>query len=108
MGDTYFASEGRVYLRDGPWDVRLSEPQVEQLLSIFDTANAVYLFNELYAASVEAGHVPGVFSRKPALRVVAENPDQTPDGRSTHALRMVAHLGRDPGRNPEPPTHSAA
>lgn len=66
---SFTASSGQVYMVDGPWEVRLTEAQCDQLLDIFDEANAVRSFNDLYAACSLAGHVEKVVSRK-ALRLV--------------------------------------
>jgi hypothetical protein len=73
MPSTYFARNGDVFVSDGPWDVRLTPMQVDQLLDIFDSANAVTHFNALYEAAKQAGQDPCDYARKPLLRVVARN-----------------------------------
>lgn len=73
---TYFARDGHVYIVDGPWEARLSPAQCDQLLGIFDTANAVTHFNALWAAMQAAGLCPSTFGRRPTLVLVTSTPTE--------------------------------
>lgn len=55
---TYFVLGSAVYMRDGPWDAKLTQAQTDQLLAIFDEAGAVQWFNRLYEACEIAGYIP--------------------------------------------------
>lgn len=67
----YFARSGYVYVADGPWEARLSQDQTDRLLTIWDDAGAVTLFNSLWEACQKAGYVTSGLGRKSSLRLVS-------------------------------------
>lgn len=72
---TYFARDGSVFVIDGPWEARLEPRQCDRLLTIWNDANAVTLFNALWQAMKEAGLEPSTFAR-PRLTLVSDYPAQ--------------------------------
>lgn len=72
---TYFTRNGHVYMADGPWEARLEPRQCDQLLGIFDEANAVTHFNALWEAMDAAGLCPSTFGR-PRLQLVSDKSAQ--------------------------------
>lgn len=68
----YFARNGSVFVSDGPWEAKLTESQCDGLLSIWDAADAVSLFNQLYDAMTAAGLNPCTYARRPTLRLVSD------------------------------------
>jgi len=70
---TFFADRDQVYMRDGPWEVRLSTDQCEGLLTIFEEANAIKAHTSLYDACQAAGHIPRVSPIRRGPLLVVDN-----------------------------------
>lgn len=81
----FFADNGAVYMRDGPWSSRLTQAQCDCLLDIWDECNAVSAFNCLYDAVQAAGYLPPIITNK-ALRRPALVVDNTAQGVVRHML----------------------
>jgi hypothetical protein len=70
---TFRGIPGHVFFRDGPYrEVELTEDQCESLLDIWQAAEAVETFNELFDACRHAGFNPSTYGFK-HLRLVSNN-----------------------------------
>jgi hypothetical protein len=101
---TFWAEGSQVYMADGPWSVRLTESQCDQLLCIWEDVNAVEARGSLSAACEKAGHVP----RVSGLRVVVDNTGLTPRevvrGMLKASRDHLTTIARSPQEAPSPTT----
>jgi hypothetical protein len=70
----FFAENGKVWMTDGPRDVRLTDAQVDQLLDIFEEADATGIFLRLY--DVQRAALGEDFIPRSHLRLVSSNSPQ--------------------------------
>lgn len=71
---TFFVEGSQVWMRDGPRDVRLTDAQVDQLLDIFEEADATSAFLSLY--DVQRKALGEDFIPRSHLRLVSDNTAQ--------------------------------
>jgi flagellar motor component MotA len=70
----FFAENGKVWMADGPRDVRLTDAQVDHLLDIFEECDATGIFLRLY--DVQRKALGEDFIPRSHLRLVSDNTAQ--------------------------------